>query len=309
MNKLLTLSNLLILTFLIPVSCGSGVANHDYPLLDPPGEEFNNYWYQGQAEISSFVLKQARYGEIRAGKAVLVFVTEDFSRSKQVKLDRPQQAGEDLSKVMKLNFTKKFNTGVYPYSMMQSVFTPVDLQADPHSLKVTTSSQEWCGHTFTQLNLQAGAYQVQSYSYFESEGDQGQKLKQAVLEDEIWNRIRIAPEALPLGSFHMIPSTLTQRLRHTPIEVVKVKATLEAQGEDGMVYELVFSKGGRTMKIFFDKDFPYAIRGWEETYRDGFGDKAQTMTTTATLDKTIKSAYWTKNSNADTHLRKELNLD
>ena len=309
MKKLLTLLYLLIFSFLVPVSCGSGVANNEYPSLDAPGDEFNNYWYQGQAEISSYVLKQARYGEIRTGTAVLVFVTEDFSRSKQVKLDRPQPAGSDVAKVMKLNFTKKFNTGIYPYSMMQSVFTPVDVLDAPHSLKVTTSSQEWCGHTFTQLNLEPQSYAVKSYSYFETEGDQQEKLDKALLEDEIWNRIRIAPDQLPTGTFEIIPSTLTQRLRHTPFEVLKVTASLEAYGQDQMVYELNYSQSGRTMKIFFEKPFPYGIQGWEETYRDGYGANAQELTTTAVLDKTIKSAYWTKNSNADAHLRKELNLD
>ena len=170
MTKLFTFTQILLLACLIPVSCGSHLAGKDNPALEPPSEEFKNYWFQGKAEITSYQLKQARYGEIRQGKAVMVFVTEDFSRSKQVKLDQPQKASSDAVKVMKLNLTKKFKTGVYPYSMMQSVFTPVDLAKSPHSLKVTTSSQEWCGHTFTQLNLGSDAYSVQAYSYFESEG-------------------------------------------------------------------------------------------------------------------------------------------
>ena len=51
--------------------------------------QFASYWYQGKAEINVFDLQQSRYGEVRAGKAVLIFVTEDFSKSKQVKLDAP----------------------------------------------------------------------------------------------------------------------------------------------------------------------------------------------------------------------------
>jgi len=48
----------------------------------PPAEEFGAYWYQGKAELTSYTLEQARYGEVHPGEAVLVFVTEDFSKSK-----------------------------------------------------------------------------------------------------------------------------------------------------------------------------------------------------------------------------------
>ena len=41
--------------------------------------EMKKYWYNNEAEISSYSLVQARYGEIREGKAVLIYVTETFS--------------------------------------------------------------------------------------------------------------------------------------------------------------------------------------------------------------------------------------
>jgi hypothetical protein len=40
---------------------------------------FKDYWYAGEAEITSYELEQARYGEIRKGHAVLIYVTEEFS--------------------------------------------------------------------------------------------------------------------------------------------------------------------------------------------------------------------------------------
>ena len=39
---------------------------------------FKTYWYAGEAEISSYKLEQERYGEMRDGHAILVYVTEDF---------------------------------------------------------------------------------------------------------------------------------------------------------------------------------------------------------------------------------------
>ena len=34
----------------------------------PTSEAFNKYWYAGNAELTSFELEQARYGEIHKGK-------------------------------------------------------------------------------------------------------------------------------------------------------------------------------------------------------------------------------------------------
>ena len=85
-------------------------------------EEFKDYWYNGEAEITSYKLEQARYGEMHDGKAVLVFVTEDFLPETQVKADHYEETNIP---VLKLNATKKFNTGIYPYSIMQSTFYPV----------------------------------------------------------------------------------------------------------------------------------------------------------------------------------------
>ena len=81
----------------------------------------------------------------------MIFVTEDFSKSKQVKLDNPQERPSDAQKVMKLNMTREFLTGVYPYHTMLSVFTPV--YEEVPSPKLTASVTEWCGQSFSQLNF------------------------------------------------------------------------------------------------------------------------------------------------------------
>ncbi|HPI08792.1 MAG TPA: hypothetical protein PLM41_20495, partial [Saprospiraceae bacterium] len=54
-----------------------------------------NYWFQGKAEIARYKVEQERYGEMRSAQQIMVFVTEDFSASKQVKLDDPAAAGAD----------------------------------------------------------------------------------------------------------------------------------------------------------------------------------------------------------------------
>ncbi len=275
----------------------------------PVDTAFGNYWYQGKAELTSYTLEQARYGEMRPGKAVLIFVTEDFSRKKQVKLDDYQSAGDDAVKVMKLNLTKNFNTGIYPYSMMSSIFTPVYGDKGPHTLKVTTSSQEWCGHTFSQINLKGDTYRVQLHSYFESEGEQTVDLDRVMLEDEVWNKIRLNPEALPTGEIQIIAGTMFQRLGHTDFEVETAQASLEAVGDDEKAYTLAYQKRDRALTIRFKTAFPHEITGWEETYSQGRGAQAKRLTTRATRAKSIMLPYWRHNSTADDALRAELNLD
>ena len=110
-------------------------------------QEFKEYWYAGQAELTSYELTQERYGELRRGTAVTIFVTEDFLPEAQVKADRYSKKNIPI---LKLNNTKKFLTGIYPYSIMTSSFVPVDREM--HALKVTHSMQEWCGHVYVQLN-------------------------------------------------------------------------------------------------------------------------------------------------------------
>ena len=88
--------------FLLPLLLAPARAQ-DQPPEPPPvvppvpadAQAFEAYWSRGLAELTSYQLEQSRYGEIHPGSAVLIFVTEDLSRSRQVKLDRPEKAGED----------------------------------------------------------------------------------------------------------------------------------------------------------------------------------------------------------------------
>ncbi|MFT6850110.1 MAG: hypothetical protein ACJATA_000916 [Sphingobacteriales bacterium] len=297
----------LFLPIALFISCGSN--NGPNETISSQSEEFSQYWNQGQAEISTFKLSQARYGETHKGTAVLVFVTEDFSKQKQVKLDYPISNENDRAPVLKLNQTRKFNTGVYPYSMMTSVFTPTNDKIRQSSLKITTTSQEWCGHTFTQLNLRKNGYEVNLYSYFESEGDQNFSLGADLLEDELWNLIRINPDLIPQGEIKITPSTIHQRLRHNDLKSEKATLKIIPTGNNLNTLHLKYATYDRELKIDFNSTFPFEIMAWKETYKSGFGPNAKSLTTYAELDKIIQLDYWSKNSIKDSVYRKMLNLD
>src|SRR5690606_11223144 len=86
------------------VSLGCQAQTGSLPTVD--AATFSSYWHQGKAEISSYQLDQSRYGRNHDGKAVLIFVTEDFSKNKQVKLENPQPDSRDAINVLKLNYSR-----------------------------------------------------------------------------------------------------------------------------------------------------------------------------------------------------------
>jgi len=266
-------------------------------------ERFGRYWYQGKAELTRYELNQARYGEMHAGEAVLIFVTEPFLPDKQVKLEEG-----DPSKgitVLKLNSVRKFFTGIYPYSLMTSTFTPVDFSRT-RTLKVASSSQEWCGQTFTQVNFRNGRYEGALRSYFEAEGDREFDFGPAWLEDELWTRIRLAPETLPVGRVEVVPGLQYARLWHKEVRPEKAEATLRSDGREN-VYSLDYSAISRRLAIRFQKDFPYRIVGWTETQPGAF-DGSPLLTTKAVATASLQLDYWKRHNNADAHFRKELGL-
>jgi hypothetical protein len=260
------------------------------PKPKPLSRKFKNYWCAGKAEISSYELEQYRYGEKRQGEAVLIFVTEPFIKDKQVKADRNNSS---KIPVLKLNSTKKFVTGIYPYSIMESVFYPLDNES--HALKVSASTQEWCGQTYAQLNNRE-QFEIRSHSYFENEADENYKTKKAVLENELWTQIRINPSSLPVGTFKCVPSLAFSRLFHEPLQPTSAVAILKKNS-----YTLTYPELNRELSIRFEPEFPHEILSWKDKYRG--------KTSTATLKKTIRSAYWSKQRNRDQVLRDTLQLN
>jgi hypothetical protein len=273
-------------------------------VVDEP--KWNEYWYAGVAEISGYDLKQSRYGEIHDGQATMIFVTEPFSKKNQVKLDNPGAAGKDKVSVLKLNATRKFQTGIYPYSMMTSVFSPVNTNQYDGALKLTLTGQEWCGQVFMQMNRRGSKFEAEGYSYFESEGDQSFKVDVAYLEDELFNLIRLDPKLLPKGEVSVIPSAVVSRFMHEDVQPYNAMARIGKanwQGQELSQYTIVFDKNNRMVNIYFQPEFPYIIEGWEDTYQSYGGES---LTTTAVRKNTKQIDYWNRNSNKDRELNTAL---
>ncbi len=260
-------------------------------------EKFNSYWYQGKAEITSYELSQNRYGEIRTGRAVNIFVTEDFLPEKQVKADYKND--KNIS-ILKLNTTRKFITGIYPYSIMTSTFTPIPM--NQNSIKISYSSQEWCGNTFVQLNNREN-FEVNFHSYFESNADKSFTIQKNILENELWNQLRINPKDLPVGTLNIIPSFEYLNLHHKEIKAYTAKVTLQEK-ENYLVYTLNYPELNRVLTIKAENNFPFIIDSWDEI----FSKNGRQYKNSAKKIKTILSAYWSEKGDKGIALRKELGL-
>lgn len=269
-----------------------GKTDHPHRNLD---QKFKEYWYDGKAEITSYKLKQSRYGELREGSAVLIFVTEDFLPGAQVKAN---EKSETTLSVLKLNTTKNFITGIYPYSIMSSTFYP--LGRESHAIKVVNSSQEWCGQRYTQLNNRDG-FEVTEHSYIEGEADRNFSLRENILEDELWTQLRVAPTELPEGSQEVIPSLEYLRLNHKELKAYKAQIT-----KTDSTYIIKYPELNRSLTIDFKPDFPFAIQGWQETAP--INNKGESQTSTAVKIKSISTPYWQKTSEMYRPLRDSLGI-
>ena len=291
---------LLILIFVSIYSCKT-----EPKLESKPNEEaesrdlsdaFKSYWYNGEAELNSYDLEFYRYGEKRNGSAMLIFVTEDFLRDQQVKAS---SKSKNSISVMKLNATKKFNTGIYPYSIMQSSFLPL-AKKDP-LIKASSSIQEWCGQVYAQLNYRTN-FEIQTHSYFENESDTRYELNPTLTENELWIQLRIDPKQVDTGSVQVVPDLSFLQLNHKDFK--SYSADLKQTEDEFILTQLIYDNLGRVLKIYQSKSFPFSIEKWEEIAITS-GD---TLISKATKRKTLRTKYWQKNSNKYLHLRDTLKL-
>lgn len=263
-----------------------------------PDSAFKDYWFNGLAEVQSYDLLQTRYGEVRHGEAVLIFVTEPFSMQTYTKAD---QKGKNDVSVLKCNFTKRFNTGIYPYSIMTSTFVPV--HHPTRGLKISCSVQEWCGHVYTEW-LRKKKLEGHVRSYFQGESEEVKLAEDVWCEDDLWTTLRIDPTLLPTGKVNILPSVHLIRLLHLSNQPIPAEANLKTVSNTLKEYVVHYPSLQRTLKVQFSSTFPYTIESWMDTYPDG----GKLQTSSGKLRKRIRVPYWQMNRNKDEVWRDSLQL-
>ncbi len=272
---------------------------------------FPSYWGRGLAELNRYELKKARYSEQHEGEVVLVFVTEEFNTKSQVKYDSGERT--DVVPILKLNAYERFYTGVYPYTILSSIFSPTDSELPfPAPYKMMSNVQEWCGAAWIQLNQNDDGYRARGFSYFQSEGDRDLQIPNGAYEDSLWNAIRINPATLPTGKTKMVPPLNFIRLMHVPIRLYSVDATLKTDQESEYAekkvstYTLDYPELQRQFTFHFETEFPHRIYGFEETK---IALSGRELTSSGRLTKSIMLDYWNKHNNKDAPYRNALGLE
>lgn len=264
---------------------------------------FDKYWYQGRAELTRYALRQHRYDETHDGDAVLIFVTEPFLPKLQVKQEHGDKS-KSVS-VLKLNAYRRFYTGIYPYTLMTSAFTPAWRPSLP-TLKATNTVQEWCGQTFTQINRRPDGLHLTSYSYKQDEGDRRLTLPDAKLEDGLWAQIRIDPSAIEEGQQEMVPALDYLVMRHKALRAYPAVVTRsedvtnELLSRPASAVRIEYPPLGRTITIYYEPEFPFAILAWDETVGP--------QQTTAVRTHAIIDDYWNHSATDDTAYREALGM-
>ena len=235
---------------------------------------FESHWQDGQAELDGYRYTVTRYGQPRRGTAVMVFVTEPFSEAKRVKVDDPNANPKDTFEALKLNFIRDFQTGIYDYNTMTSVFVR---SRDFSPAKISFSSAEWCGHVYEEMLFGPRDIADRYTSYFEDESAERRipLTKEGVAEEELFIRLRsLRGEWLRPGerrTIPFLPSAFCRRLTHRPLhwttasierspgsEVVAVPA-----GRFAASLYKVATEDGRACRIWIETSYPHRILRWE----------------------------------------------
>lgn len=266
------------------------------------GDAFWKHWGDGRAELAGYDLETPRYGSVRKGVAVSIFVTETFSDSLRVKADPGKHVKSDEFPVMKLNLVQDFQTGIYDYNLMTSAFcaiTPVDGRSAGAVTKVSFSAQEWCGHAYSQLLFDAGRVRLTSHSYFDGEADRSESIdspSDVVSEDAllIWARGLAYPE-VESGESVTVPMVrslregrLLHRARGMGQATFARAATTQRVTVPAGTFECIVSTvkvdGGRTWTFETETAEPHRIIRWSCSD----GEKAELLAST-------RLPYWQMN--------------
>ena len=277
---------------------------------------FWTHWGDGQAEIAGYKLTQPRYGEPRSGEAVLIVVTETFTHEQRVKSDGGHS---DEYPVIKLNEIRDFQTGIYDYNAMTSVFVPLSGEL-PRGLmsRLTFSMQEWCGHGYSDLlplhalGADPQTMNVTSHSYFDGESHGARPLEipdGAIVASALPLLVRgLVGDLLPPGESRTVPylpSVLDSHLQHVPLAWQEAEISRSAQPEPvatpiGEIpawrYE-VRPEDGPQSTWLVEAAPPHRLLGWERT--DG---------ESGWITGSLRTAYWQQSGEGKESMRAAIGL-
>ena len=219
---------------------------------------FQTYWKKQEVEITEFILKQ---DSLIIGNANMSYRLKDFGK------DQPNGTIHSLSS----NFTQKISQGNYNYSDNSMVLIPLNSLLYPHALSIISSSQSNDGTDYLSFQPEPKSYLFVGRNSTIPEKEIRAITEKGNLEDEIWAKIRMNPDALPQGEFEMIPSLGYFNKIHEKPSADEVKAELKDFTEARFgtkklkIYSLDYPELKRKLEIIFEANFPFQIVEFRET--------------------------------------------
>lgn len=306
----------LIVTGLLVIAC-IAAAQTAAPANDP---DFGSYWHDGKAELDGYRLSVLRYGQPRTAQAVLIYVTEPFSTSKHVKVDDPSKNSADTFDALKLNFVRSFQTGIYDYHTMVSLFTR---SRDFSPVKITFTSAEWCGQVYEHLDFVGPRVSERFDSYFENESATRslEVPRDGIAEDNLFILLRgLRGAYLDAGakrSVHILASPFYGRLTHQPpawsaasIERLARPETVRVPAGPFVtdVY-VVRIAGQREGRFHIERAYPHRVIRWSWK-GEGAGGPVSKLggTDTGELTGSARLEYWKLHDPGDESYLNQLGL-
>jgi hypothetical protein len=278
--------------------------------------DFDTHWHDGRAEVDGYRLEVSRYGQHRTGQAAAIYVTEPFSSRHLVKVDDPKADARDTFDALKLNLTRDFQTGIYDYNTMVSVFVR---SSDFSPVKVSFTSTEWCGNVYEEMRRTGNDWRQTVSSYFEGETGTANlsRPSSGLLEDELWIRLRGLREPfLEAGEtreIQLLPGAFHRRIAHRPakwatatIERLKRTESVNVPAGNFECDVYVLRLDDREGYFHVESAYPHRIVVWD--WRSANTNGRPAGVERGELTGSDRVVYWEMNRNGDQKNLKRLGL-
>lgn len=236
------------------------------------------FWDDGKAEVARYRATRVIYGAQRQHETILITVSEDFDTATYTKAEPPY--GETaLLPVIKFTIIATIQTPNYPYHFMTTSFIERDDPTTP--VKLSTSSQEWCGVTsrvFERWTV-ASRERFQSYWQTEGAGSRAVALRAGDLfEEDLPVVLRALKFADGLHASFRLASNVTVA-RTPPITISP--AVIRVAVEDELWQVRINAADGRAIRLAFDPTRNDVLQSMEHS--DGRALE---------LSEVSRKAYW-----------------
>lgn len=261
-----------------------------------------------------------RYGQRRAGRCAMIVVTEPFSAAKRVKVDDPSKHPADTFEALKLNFVRSFQTGIYDYHTMISLFTR---SRDFATVKVAFSASEWCGQVYEEQAFGPRAISGFVRSYFE---DESRALSLparpgGIAEDDLFLVLRgLRGDFLPPGrsrSLHVLASPFITRLQHRPAawltaDIARARDPVPVHVPAGSFRAILYTvklDDGRAGRFWIEAAYPHRILKWSWNAASGTGGRMpRDGVDEGELIRSTRLPYWQLNGPGGERYLREMGL-